>query len=191
MFCNFPHALLHNERDSSFSACEWEPLHNASFGACDAPIRAIGTAHGGSLDKERLHLGDQYYMLGHFSRFMPPDSTVLNTSSVVAAAAAVTTTTTTTATAGQATTAEPAASATAATWGKAVVPDNNPEGFTTTAAVTPSGDVVVVCLNQRPTAADVRLQIPDDEAYAGLVLPFSLPANSIATLVLPAPTGGR
>ena len=67
----------------------------------------------------------------------------------------------------------------------AALPDNNPEGFMTTAVETPSGDIVVVCLNQQPVAVDIHLEIPDNDAYAGLVLPFSLPANAIATLVLP------
>ena len=57
----------------------------------------------------------------------------------------------------------------------------------TTAAETPSGSVIVVCVNQRSEAADVSLQIDDVDAFDGLVLPFSLPANSVATLVVPKP----
>ena len=178
----------------SSTTCTWDKLRNASFGACDAPVRAIiqGSGGGSGNDvEERLHFGDQYYMLGHFSRFIPPSSTVLNTSSSLLSA-----------------TARPRRLAretggdvprthdkysflhgnlgtTEDSEAVAALPDNNPEGLMTTAVETPSGDFVVVCLNQQPVAVNIRLEIPDNDAYTDLVLPFSLPANAIATLVLP------
>ena len=91
----------HSPADVNTSTtCTWERLRNASFGACDAPIRALGGSAGSAEpgSAERLHFGDQYYMVGHFSRFMPPDSTVLNTSSVIEPSSPSSTTTTTTTT---------------------------------------------------------------------------------------------
>jgi glucosylceramidase len=68
---------------TSSTDCEWEILHSATFGHCDAPIRVIRDGDGdGKVDGEgsRLYFGVQYYMMGHFSRFLPPrhDSSEFN-----------------------------------------------------------------------------------------------------------------
>lgn len=50
--------------------CDW--VANHSVGHCEAPLRAdLANTRG------HLHVGDQYYMMGHFSRFLPPGSRVV------------------------------------------------------------------------------------------------------------------
>jgi len=54
--------------------CDW--VANHSVGHCEAPLRAdLSNTRG------HLHVGDQYYFMGHFSRFLPPGSRVVQSTS--------------------------------------------------------------------------------------------------------------
>ena len=163
---------------TSSTACEW--LHNHSFGACDAPIRAIQDPLPGN--KHSLFVGDQYYMMGHFSRFFPTGSRIVSTgiSNAPNSTAAV----------------SEANLSTSGNIGANLgtkhaflnrAPSPNPAAIAVAAALTPDGGVAIVCLSTLTEDTVLALDLAGySAAYEGQYANFILAAESIVTLIVPS-----
>lgn len=167
------------------TACAWLP-QNRTFGACDAPLRAValaapgGQGTGGAAALVELHVGVQYYMVGHFSRFLPPGSVVLAASFSNPPA---------TNPSAQASQADQSRGSAGGSSGETNIHAGagtpNPQALAAVVAATPGGGWAAVVLNTRDEAVTVHVEFADVPALAGLVATLELPANAIATLLIP------